>query len=745
MILIILVGVGIFAPTTKAQAADEPKGTCTVMVDSGSGAVPSKTTTTYPECKKLGGSWEANSPTTNENQSEFEKWAINESCGIIGDSSLKGCIKAFFYYVVYTPSAIILSISAKFFNALISIALSSTLFSDSDFIPTAWAVVRDLSNIFFILILLYIAIQIILDMGHDAKKMIAKVLVIALLINFSMFFTKVVIDSSNVLALIFYNKLDVTYTNAKGETVARPYDGATGAGEKDLSGSMYNGFDITSKLTPTFWDQTRGKGVLANGKQIAMEDEVPVGTMVGIMLVAATIMLFAAYAFFISGLAFVARLIELFVLIIFSPFAFMSSTVPLLSRVEDLGWDSWLKRLLKAAFMAPIFMFFMYLIFLLLDANLFGSLVSNKKDWIQTILGVAIPGMLILILLLQATEFAKKGAGKIGEGVMNFAKLAGGLALGTAAFGTAALGRKTLGATAKYVQNEGARKKDLKFTDLTTTARQDWAKPWKYPSIAGKAISGAVKFVPAVAATGLHAVGIGKKLKEADEGYGHKTHATHILDAKMQSEFGHQYGKDAKYKDLTEHEQEIVKKEIEKDEMAKFQYGKQFKDLEAPEAKIVQDQYNEGKRAIDNGHGKTIGIGATPADAVNGEGRPVAGGVKFKSDYFVDMSKTNAAVGEFVQALRKGSYDIRNLPDMSAKTKGFPKLGVATIALVAAGVRLGIKKGVGVEHYGTPQRNVFDDIKNTIGEALKNVKINVGGGGHETKNDHSKEVKSVGH
>jgi len=264
--------------------------------------------------------------------------------------------------------------------------------------------------------------------------------------------------------------------------------------------------------------------------------------------------------------------------------------------------------------------------------------------------------------------------------------------------------------------------------------------PLKYAKVASKVVSGAPKAATAGVAEILHKAGLGKRLKEADEGYGHKTHAMHILDAKMQSEFGHQYGKDAKYKDLTEHEQEIVRGEIEKDEMAKYKYGKLFKDLEALQAQDIQTEFKNGQRAIDNGHGTTLRI--DDKNNVN-----TTAGEKLKSNYFADIAKTNTALGEFAQALRKGSYDIRSLPDMSAKTKGFPKFGVALVSGIAAGVRLGLKKGGGVE-YGTPQRDVFKDIGNTITEALKNVKINVSaGGGHGGGHDegHAKEVKSVGH
>jgi hypothetical protein len=480
ILILIIVLVGLFSPIRKVGAV-----ACTSMDETGTqlpiGCTEATTpTTTDPNQLIVEKSVD---PTVNPtpkatgaapdpDKSEFDNWATEESCGIIGESSVAGCTKALFYYIVYTPSAVILAIAATFFNALISISLSSDLFSaSSSFISTAWGVVRDLSNIFFILILLYIAIKIILGLGgSEVKKMIAKVIIIALLINFSMFFTQMIIDTSNILALIFYNKLEVTYKDPNtGQPIARPYNGATGSTEKDLSGSMYSGFDVTKKLNdPTFWESTKTP-TDSTGKLGTTADHVPVGTMIGIIVVGSAIMLFAAYCFFVSGLAFVARLIELFILIIFSPFAFMSSTIPLLSSIERLGWDAWFKRLLTASFMAPIFMFFMYLIVLLLSKNLFGSLIKPNTSWIQTMLGFLIPGILILVLLLEATKFAKKGSGAIGEMVMKGAKMVGGVALGATVGTVAVAGRATIGRAGSAMANS------------------QWAKKWEAGHFGGEA------------------------------------------------------------------------------------------------------------------------------------------------------------------------------------------------------------------------------------------------------------------
>ena len=359
------------------------------------------------------------------------------------------------------------------------------------------------------------------------------------------------------------------------------------------------------------------------------------------------------------------------------------------------------------------------------------------------------PAILICVLLLKAKNYAKKGSGEVGSMVVQSAKMLGGLALGVAGGGAALAGRATIGAVAKSVQNDSARKNDFTFKDTRAAAAKlkGWGvlNPLNYAKLAGTATVGVGKFATSAVATGIHAIpagkdaagvpiSLGKRAQEADKGFREKTHATHILDEKMQSEFGHLYGKDAKYKNLTEPEQKIVKQEIDKDEMAKKEYGKRFKDLEAPEAKMIKDRYDSGERPIADQDGKVVRID-NPASMAADE--------KIKSNYFADISKVNASVGEFVQALRKGTYDIRNLPDVKTVSKGLPKFSVGLLAAVAGGVRLGLKHGTGIDT-GIAKGDFLKDLRNTVEGALKNIKVNVSGG-HGGGDDHPREVKSVGH
>ena len=131
------------------------------------------------------------------------------------------CIAWLVYYIPYDLGEWFMSEAARAFDIAASFTLSSKLYTSGSFLQQGWQVTRDFANIFFILILLFIALSLVLDIeiGHaNPKKMLATLVMVALVINFSFFITEVVIDISNSLALVFYNQVTVV-AQVNGATV----------------------------------------------------------------------------------------------------------------------------------------------------------------------------------------------------------------------------------------------------------------------------------------------------------------------------------------------------------------------------------------------------------------------------------------------------------------------------------------------------------------------------------------------
>jgi len=75
-------------------------------------------------------------------------------------------------------------------------------------IESSWKTVRDAANIVFIFGFVWIGIRTILDYGAaNTKKFLASLIIAALLINFSLFFARALVDLSNILAVEIYDVL----------------------------------------------------------------------------------------------------------------------------------------------------------------------------------------------------------------------------------------------------------------------------------------------------------------------------------------------------------------------------------------------------------------------------------------------------------------------------------------------------------------------------------------------------------
>ena len=112
-------------------------------------------------------------------------------------------------YLIYWVSSLFVSIIAQVADFVLFLSINDALFRSS-FVEQGWALVRDIANLGFIFVLLITAFQTVLGIGKsDIKKVIANVIIIAVCINFSLFISKVVIDAGNVVARIFYSRIEV--------------------------------------------------------------------------------------------------------------------------------------------------------------------------------------------------------------------------------------------------------------------------------------------------------------------------------------------------------------------------------------------------------------------------------------------------------------------------------------------------------------------------------------------------------
>lgn len=263
------------------------------------------------------------------NPSQFQEVTENSSSDMPRCStgtftiSVSGCVAQLIYYALFVPTSFIFGLSGE----LLDFAIDYTTDSDSyggatgSFVNEGWKITRDLANIAFIFILLYTAIGTILNLhGVDWKKTLARVIIIALLINFSLFAAKIVIDAGNILARVFYSSMGVTEDKNSDNL-----NGVFDSSEKSVSIAIVSKFNPQSLFSQALEQKSTPQG----GVQTTSDIDAPsAGWFTIITLIMVLLNLVGIYVFFMVAFLFLARTAGLWILMIFAPIAFISYVIP---------------------------------------------------------------------------------------------------------------------------------------------------------------------------------------------------------------------------------------------------------------------------------------------------------------------------------------------------------------------------------------------------------------------------------
>jgi hypothetical protein len=292
-------------------------------------------------------------------------------------------------------------------------------------IATTWAIIRNIFNITFIFVLLYTAIKTIIgSAGINTKKTIANVIIAALLINFSLFITRVIFDAGNMLATVLYNQII-------------PANSAATFG----IGSV-----LMDKIGMSEIFQWKQLGESTGGRWT-----VPFFVASCLQVITLVVLLIS---FIYAMLLMVTRTVVIIFLMVLSPVGFMGDVLPKISEYSKM----WRENLYGQVMVAPIFLLFIYLI------TLIGKGITDNLATVKT--ATAASGgdnpeqymiffkfTLIIVLVFVAVKVTKKLSGVVGQAVEGFAKMAAGAAIGAATGGASLLGTKIIGAGAKKMMD----------------------------------------------------------------------------------------------------------------------------------------------------------------------------------------------------------------------------------------------------------------------------------------------------
>ncbi len=278
-------------------------------------------------------------------------------------SDASTCIGVVVYVFTVPIMTAFAYIGANIFSIAVALSLNSNAYA-LDFLTSSWAVVRDLANMAFIFILVYLAVTIIFSAENsNTMKVLAATIIMALLINFSFFLTRVVIDGGNILAVQFYNaatKDSPTLTSTTGIPTALAGGAATNT--KDLTSTIMQSLGVQGLLGQVSFQvaSQQGSGFTQFLVNLIM--------IVLIYISVAAIMAMLAFAFLTVGFKFVMRIVALWFLIIAAPAAFAARSLLLTKGPAGGWWKKWMENLLQFSFYPAIFLFMFMLMNVVMKA-----------------------------------------------------------------------------------------------------------------------------------------------------------------------------------------------------------------------------------------------------------------------------------------------------------------------------------------------------------------------------------------
>jgi hypothetical protein len=316
-------------------------------------------------------------------------------------------------------------------------------------VNSLWIVIRDLFNILFIFSLIYIGLKTIWSNDSSTKKALGLLIAAALLINFSLYVTKVIVDMSNYAAVAIHDQATKGITLEKGGYGTEVIDKKTGevittitAGDgKSLSGAYMQAFSLSSFFAGNnLEDKSTGKIFLF---------------VMVFLLVSITLGIILAW----GGIMLVARFVALIIFMIFSPAMFLGWVLPQFQKYSDKWWQ----QFLSYAFFAPAYIFMLYLgLYTLIQLE--GAYTSTYADAIYkggdsfSIFIFFVIGIVFLVAATKVGESMGIAGSNAAMGTLKGAKnkIQGGIVGGTkygvgyGASATTGLGARKIG---KWMDN----------------------------------------------------------------------------------------------------------------------------------------------------------------------------------------------------------------------------------------------------------------------------------------------------
>lgn len=251
------------------------------------------------------------------------EFALAATVGSVTSDVVLGPIGAAVMSVLAIIAYLLTAVIGLLITVVVALLIQVAQFGNIINVPTVtlgWVIIRDLCNMFFILILLIIAFATILRQENfSAKKILPKLLLMAILINFSKMIFGLLIDVSQIIMLTFVNAF------------------AAGGGWFIEAFQVNKWYSLNLKASGDFAVTTWSTSIaIIAGVLAAIITLIIVSVMLAVL---------------------VARIVMLWIYTIFSPLVFLGFAFPPLQKYTGKIWEDFAKQLV----VGPVLAFFIWL------------------------------------------------------------------------------------------------------------------------------------------------------------------------------------------------------------------------------------------------------------------------------------------------------------------------------------------------------------------------------------------------
>jgi len=323
----------------------------------------------------------------------------------MGKSVANGIIFVIFI-ILSTIATTFLELSQIIFNWVTSPGFIGFSFTGPDnyIVTEGWKMMRNFADTFILIGLLFTGLATAFNVaGYNTKKGLLRLLVVALLINFTPVFCGVIIDGANFFTNAFLEK-SLTISQGWGETMG----------------------DQWASMSASLKSNT--------------------GEVLGKAMVILVFDLVSTFVFLIFAALFALRYVVLWLLIIFSPLAFLAWAFPDIPKVKGL-FEQWWQNFISWSIIGVPAAIVIYLSDKLIQIAKMGNLTGRSSSLEEVSPGIAgdiatygVPLIFLIVGFLTTLSVSAQGSSM----VVGLAKSVGKKVGGAVGVGGKALGRRAM-------------------------------------------------------------------------------------------------------------------------------------------------------------------------------------------------------------------------------------------------------------------------------------------------------------